>query len=127
MAGRLSRRKVASYVANKLEAGAPLSEVIKEVAAYLMETRRTRELDLLVRDIEGELAVRGTVIANVTTARALTDEMKKQVSILVGAKNLYLRETIDPTVLGGIRVETPGKRFDGTLRRKLIALKAKQL
>lgn len=127
MSNRLSRRKIALYVADKLETGAKLSEIIKEAAAYLVETRRTRELDLLVRDIEGELANRGIVVANVTTMRPLSDELKKQVGKMVDAKDLHLRETIDPTILGGIRIDMPGKRFDGTLRRKLTALKAKQI
>jgi F0F1-type ATP synthase delta subunit len=29
--------------------------------------------------------------------------------------------------LGGVRIDVPGKRFDGTIQRKLTALKAKQL
>jgi F-type H+-transporting ATPase subunit delta len=127
MAGRLSRRKIALYAADKLHAGIEPSGVIKEVAAYLVDTRRTRELDLLVRDIEGELAIRGTVVADVTTARPLTEALKKQIGTLVQAKNLHVRETIDSSVLGGMRVDIPGKRFDGTLRRKLVALKEKQL
>ena len=127
MAGRLSRRKLALYAVDKLHGGAKSSDVIKEVAAYLVETRRTRELDLLVRDIEGELAARGTVVADVTTARPLTDALKKQISTLVNAKDLHLREMIDPSLLGGMRIDIPGKRFDGTLRRKLVALKEKQL
>ncbi|HSW77557.1 MAG TPA: F0F1 ATP synthase subunit delta [Candidatus Chromulinivoraceae bacterium] len=127
MAGRLSRRKIALYAADKLHAGAKSSDVIKEVAAYLVDTRRTRELDLLVRDIEGELAARGTVIADVTTARPLTEALKKQIGTLVQAKSLHVRETIDSSILGGMRVDIPGKRFDGTLRRKLVALKEKQL
>jgi F0F1-type ATP synthase delta subunit len=127
MAGRLSRRKIALYAADKLHAGVESSDVVKEVAAYLVETRRTREIDLLVRDIEGELAARGTVVADVTTARPLTEALKKQIGTLVQAKNLHVRETIDSSVIGGMRVDIPGKRFDGTLRRKLVALKEKQL
>jgi len=127
MPNRLSRHKIAMYAADKLVGGARLPEVVKEVAAFLVATRRTRELTLLVRDIEGELAERGVVVADVMSAHALTAELKQQISQLVGAKQLQLRETVDPSVLGGMRIDIPGKRFDGTLRRKLTALtEAKQ-
>ena len=127
MANRLSRRKIASYAIDRLDGGAEPAAVVKEMAAFLVETRRTRELDLLIRDIEGELALRGTVIADVTSAYPLADEMKKRIAELVNAKHLQLRETVDPSVLGGVRVEVPGGRFDGTIKHRLAVLKAKQI
>lgn len=127
MAVRVSRRKIALYVTQQLLEGAKQKAVMREVAAFLVETRRTRELDLVIRDIEGELAAHGIVVADVLSAYPLADELKKEVARLVGAKDLQLRETIDPSVLGGMRVSVPGKRFDGTIRHKLEALKAKQI
>jgi F-type H+-transporting ATPase subunit delta len=127
MAVRLSRRKLAVYAADKLQAGASVSESLNEIAAYLIDTRRTRELELLVRDIEDALATRGTVVADVTTAHALSEELKTAIGALVGAKNLQMRETIDESVLGGVRIDIPGKRFDGTMRHTLTALRAKKL
>jgi F0F1-type ATP synthase delta subunit len=46
---------------------------------------------------------------------------------MTGAKTVQLRQSIDETLLGGIRIDVPGKRFDGTIRHKLNALRAKQL
>jgi F-type H+-transporting ATPase subunit delta len=127
MAARLSRRKIAHYVTDKLLSGAKIAPVMKEVAAFLVETGRTREFDLIVRDIEGELAANGIVVADVVSAYPLADELKKQIGELVGAKDLQLRSTVDPEVLGGMRISVPGQRFDGTLRHKIAALKAKQI
>lgn len=127
MAARVSRRKIALYVTQQLLAGAKQKAVMKEVAAFLVDTRRTRELGLVIRDIEGELATHGIVVADVLSAYPLADELKKEVARLVDAKDLQLRETIDPNVLGGMRVSVPGKRFDSTIRHKLEALKAKQI
>jgi F0F1-type ATP synthase delta subunit len=123
----MSRRKLAAYVAEKLVAGEKPAAVFKEVAAYLVDTRRTRELELLVRDIEDALATRGTVVADVTSAHPLSETLKKEIASLVGGKSLHMREAVTPEVLGGVRVDIPGKRFDGTIRHKLTALKAKQL
>ncbi len=127
MALRLSRRKIAAYVADKLVAGDKPAAALKEAAAYLLETGRTREQELLVRDIEDALAQRGVVVADVTSARALSGGIKAEIAKLVGGKSLQLRERIDPSVLGGVRINVPGKQFDGTVRRKLTQLKAKQL
>jgi F0F1-type ATP synthase delta subunit len=127
MAGRLSRRKIAGYAVDKLISGSPKKAVLREVAAYLVATRRTRELELLVRDIEDLLAQRGVVVADVISAHELTAATRAEIKKLVGADSLQLRESVDPLVLGGVRIDLPGKRFDGTILHKLTALKAKQL
>lgn len=127
MAGRLSRRKIASYAADQLLANVPTKEVLREIAAFMVDARRTREIELLVRDIEEALAARGVVVADVATAHPLSESLKKEIAGLVGKTNLQFRELIDPSLLGGVRIDIPGKRFDGTIRRKLTALKAKQL
>lgn len=127
MPNRLSRRKLAIYIVDKLEKGVQPSQALKEVAAYLIGSRRTREIDLMVRDVEDELALRGIVVADVMSAHVLTTELKQQIGTLIGAKSLQLRETVDTGVLGGMRIDIPGKRFDGTLRHKLTVLRTKQL
>jgi len=124
MASRLSRKKIAEYAAARLAKGDDVKAVLREVAAFLIDTRRTRELDLLVRDIEFALSGHGIVIADVTSAYPLSDELKKSIKELVGGKQLILRETVDAEVLGGIRLVTPGERLDATLKRKIQALKA---
>ena len=123
MATRISRRKIADYTAEQLVSGKKASDVIKEVAAFLIDTKRTREAELLVRDIETALASRGIVVADITSAFPLTEALKADVKKLVGSKELLLRETVDPGVLGGIRLQIPGKRLDATLKRKIQALK----
>ena len=127
MPGRVSRRKIAGFVSEKLIAGRPVTEAIKEAAAYLIETKRTSERELLVRDIEDILAEKGVVIADVTSAHPLTDTLRSEVRTLIGANELHLRESIDGSVLGGVRIDMPGTRFDGTVKRKLNALRAQQL
>jgi F0F1-type ATP synthase delta subunit len=127
MAIRLSRRKIAAFVVDQLLDGVSPSQPLREVAAYLLATRRTREQDLVVREIEDALAVQGIVVADVTSAHSLDSVMKTEIGKLVGAKSLQLREVVDKSVLGGVRIDVPGKRFDGTMQRKLTALKAKQL
>jgi len=80
-----------------------------------------------VRDIEDALSGRDIIIADVTSARSLTQALKVEIEKLVGGKNVQFRAVVDPDVIGGVRVDIPGKRFDGTIRRKLTLLKSKQL
>lgn len=127
MALRLSRRKIATYAADQLLAGKTKADVLRSVAAYLVEAGRTREAILLVRDIEDVLASRGHVVADVTSAHPLTTTLKDEIKNLVGGDSLQIRELVDSGVLGGMKIDVPGKRFDGTIRRKLTALRAKQL
>lgn len=122
---RVSRRKLAEYVADTLIAGTPPASILQKVAAYLVDTGRTRELELVVRDIEAALAERGIVVADVVSASPLSEALTKEIAGLIGAKDIRFRTVIDKTVLGGVRLDIPGKRFDGTIRRKLEALKAR--
>ena len=120
----ISRRKIATHAANKILDGKSTNDVLKELAAYLLDTGRKRESELIVREIEDALASRGVVIADVTSARPLTESVKDDIKKTVNAKKLYIRETIDPTILGGVRIDIPGARIDATIRQKLNALRA---
>lgn len=122
-AGRkISRHALARFVADRLQAGAG-KDAITQAAAYLIETKQTHAVDLLVRDIEELLAENGTVVADLTSARALSPDEKNAVAKLLDAKHFYARETVDPAVLGGIRIETAGKQLDATLKHRITSLK----
>lgn len=122
MQGKISRRKLALHVADSFEAKQPLTKVLAEVAAYLVDSKRTREASLLVRAIQDELAARGIVVAHVVTARPLAHELEQAIKKLIDAREIHLDSEVDPSVIGGVRVETPGKLLDATIKRKLLAL-----
>ncbi len=123
MPSRLSRRKIASYIAERLIDGGVQTATIRQLAAYLIDNRRTKEVQLIVRDIEFELQNRGVILAEVTTASALTEATRKEIERLVGQHSdtgrIQLRQFIDPAVIGGVRIDIPGKRLDATIVRRL--------
>lgn len=124
-ASTISQRRLAAYVAGQLLASGDKKRLIKELAAYLIETGRVRDLNQAVAAIEEALASRGAVVATVTTARPLSPENKQAIVkqfTPTGAK-LYIREQIDPSVIGGFKIELPGSQFDGTVIHKLTTLK----
>lgn len=122
MAADISRRRLSQHAANMIIEGSG-SLAMQQVAAYLVAAKRTREADLVARDIEAALADRGVVVATVTTAHGLSADLRGAVKQLLGANELHLKEVIDPSVLGGVKISMPGKRYDATVRRKLELLK----
>lgn len=126
---KLSRRKLSDYAASRLLAGDDTKSVMRELAAHLVDTRRTRELELIVRDIEARLLTNGTALVEVVSARELSSEAKKAVETMVktehsGVKDVILRERIDESLIGGVRVELPGSIADFTVKATLDKLTA---
>lgn len=124
MAQRISRRVLTDHVARRLYAGD--DTVIEQLAAYLVDTRRTNELDLIVYDVETALLSKGVVIADVISARALAAQTQQAIADYVkaayGAKDVELRQSVDPQLIGGVRIRTPDAEHDATIRRKLMKL-----
>lgn len=81
----VSRRKLAKYVAEQLLAGN--DAVLEEIAGFLIYEKHEREVELLARDIEVELAERGTVVATVESARALDEATKGAVKKLLASNS----------------------------------------
>ena len=129
MAGtKLSRRKIAAYIADEAIAG---RDKLKPLAAYLIESKRIREASLIVRDIESALADRGILFADVFSSYDLTSDTEKAITDYLKdktkAKDVHLREAVDDTLLGGVRIETPDQRLDSTLRYRLNQLTASKI
>lgn len=122
-----SRRLIARSVAQRLLAGEDSAEVLRQLAAYVVEHRLHTQLVQLIGDIEYELASAGTVVANVTTARTLTPELRQKLSDFIkretSARRVVLEETIDPSVIGGVVIETPTLTLDASVSTKLKRLR----
>jgi F-type H+-transporting ATPase subunit delta len=127
MAVRLSRRKIAGYIASGLASGKDSKRLIQELAGFLIDSRRTKELELVVRDIEYELASQGIVLARITSAHDLTSATEAAIKALIknqtNANTIELSQFIDPSVIGGVRIDLPSSRMDGTIARKLTTLR----
>ena len=125
---KISRRKLAAFAADKIAAGNG-EEAMRELAAYLIDSRRTHEEELLVRDIEAALLSRGTAVVTTTSARKLSTEAKASVRDFVSAsydvKTVALREIIDESVIGGVKIETPTAQLNDTVLAKLEKLTVK--
>ena len=79
----VSRRKLAKYAAEQILAGN--DAVLEEIAGFLVYEKHEREVELLARDIEVELAERGTVVATVESATSLDEAARQEVEGLLSS------------------------------------------
>ena len=75
-----------------------------------------RQFELHYNDFCGILEV--TAVSAVELTPALKEKLEKKLETVTG-KTVCLRYRVDAAVLGGIRLELPGKELDGTVRRSL--------
>jgi len=129
MPGRLSRRAIAEYISAGLIDGTSKNTLLNQLAAYLVESRRTKELDLIVRDIEFNLSQKGVVQTTITSAFDLSAETKKALEAFVKSKTkatqVSLTSVVEPSVIGGVKISIPGRELDQTVAHKLTVLKTR--
>ena len=126
MITKLSRRKIATVVAERLLEGD--KTIIKDLAGYLFYTKQTRSINLLVRDIENALLDKGVLVAKVVSVHDLADSVKKQIDAFLldesGANSVQVQYSIDKDLIGDIQISTPQAILDTSIKNKLQRLKA---
>lgn len=129
MARKLSRRDLARHAARQLVDGVSQKKVVTQLAAYLIETRRTNEMSVIVRDIVFQLAEQGHVTGTLTSAHELSaaalKEIKAYAKDKTGAAQVSLDTIVDESVLGGIKLELPGRKLDTTIAHDLTLLRTR--
>lgn len=103
------------------------TEVVHTVQ-LLVEKKRVNELKLIA-NAYAELAAQaqGTADATVFSTRELSTEESTNISTvfakLVGKQSLNITNEIDPSLLGGIRVQIGNHIYDSSVANKLERLK----
>jgi F-type H+-transporting ATPase subunit delta len=121
-----SRRVLVRTVVDQLE-NEKTAEVMKRLAAYIIENKLSKQIEIILADIEAELTRRKVVIADVATARPLVEASREAILDyirgLTNTQNPELRETIDESLLGGAIIKVAGTELDSSLKTKLQRLK----
>lgn len=123
-----SRRQLANYAVEQLLAKQSPAKLARHLAAALIASRKQKDVELLLLDIDQELEDRGLVAkAQVTASHELSANLHKELSSAIkkatGVKEVVLSEAIDKDVLGGLKIETANHTWDKTLRRMLMNIK----
>ncbi len=125
---KFSRRIIARLMASKLVAEPARQDYwVSVLAAYLVDTNRINEADLIVNDIEHELYTQdGQLLVDVTSARPLTAGLRKALTTLLAdhtqARKVLVTEAVDPALLGGLVARTADAELDASVRTKLNRL-----
>lgn len=122
----VSRRILVRTIVNQLETE-KMADVMRRLAAYVIENKLSAQIELIIADIEAELARRKVIIADVTSARPLAEASREAVLDyirgLTQVQNPELRETVDESLIGGVIIKVGGTELDSSLKTKLQRLK----
>jgi len=106
------------------------SEQMRGFLNVLIRNRRETYLDLIYDEfVDLQIAAEGKLHVTAVTARPLSDDDKMRLSARLEATlhhPVRLEERIDPSLIGGLRIEADGHVLDGSLRARLTGLR-KQL
>ena len=102
----------------------PADKLAKTIADYLVQERRTGELDAIMREVLRQRHNKdGISEVTLSSAFPLSKKTKASIAALVGGKNVVINENIDTDLLGGVRVESNEEMLDLTVRTRLNRLK----
>lgn len=119
-------KKVA--LAERLFAGKLSSEAVT-VVAHLVANPRGRRVDVALRRAAQVVAdERGTELATVTVAAPLTVEQQDRLARLLAesaGRSVKITTVVDPSVIGGVRIQLADDVIDGSVRARLDDLRQK--
>lgn len=123
-----SRSKVAQFAADALmQQTVPRQELVAMLAAWLKDTKNSRQSSYLVQDIAKKLADNGYVYITVKSAYPLTDTSRDAIVTFVQNQfptqvTVEIDEVIAPKLIGGVQIDTPIGSLDASVKRKLIQI-----
>jgi F0F1-type ATP synthase delta subunit len=126
---RAPRKQLASVIAAKTLDGSFGSADVTSLAAYLLDEGRTGELSSLLRDVQKDWADRGIVEVVAYSAHELSAAVKTDLEaevrkIFPHAARIIVTSKLDPSLIGGVRLEFTDHRLDLSTRGKLQKFKA---
>jgi F0F1-type ATP synthase delta subunit len=124
----ISRRRLADYAVKQLLEGQTAKQISKELAAVLIETKKTGDAELLAQDIAWQLEKRGKLASvEVTSATGISETLRQEITSFikeaVGVKQVNINEETDESVIGGVRIETAALAWDRTIAKQLTDIK----
>src|SRR5258708_12762457 len=115
------RKQIAGVIADMSLAGQALTKVqATSLAAYLLETRRTGELDSLLRDVQSAWADQGYVEVIAASAHELSPQVVSDIEaearrIYPDAKRIVVTPKLDPPVCAAVHLPVVNYRMNPTL------------
>jgi len=118
-----SKRELAEVFLSMAQEMSP-EQLNKHIAAYLVQTRRTHELNAIAKEMLRLRYADGTVEVTASSAFPLQAATIQSIKKIFSSKETIINEVTDASLLGGVRLETSEEYLDLTVRNRLDALKA---
>jgi F-type H+-transporting ATPase subunit delta len=120
-----TRMQVAELVATQIRLN-NRTEAVTFAAAWLSNNGKRRQAAYLAKDVAWILERNGYVLAKVTTSQPLSATLRSEIVTFVksetAATEIEIDEVVDPSVMGGLKIETPSKTYDKTVLQSLNTL-----
>lgn len=123
---KLSRKRLATAFV-RLVGEVPLPQLMRSLAAEVIRNHLTQHIDALVSDIGQQLLLqRRQLHASVSSARPLAQGtvtiIKKTLQQMTNAHSVQLDLAVDPSLVGGVVIRTPGSEINASLMATLKQL-----
>lgn len=124
---KASKSDIASAVMGLIDGGASTEKIAKEVSAYLVSERRTKELDAIMRRVLELRAKYGVYEAEIASAHEIDSAIKSELKNLVkqnypNAKEIIVHDSKDPSLVSGLVFGASELHLDLSARGKLRSL-----
>ncbi len=122
------RNEVAQAVIARISASNDTAALAKEIAAYLIDQGREADLETIMRDVMQLRRDKSIVEADIRTAYPVDAATLTEVTELVkrefpASNTVVASQTIDPEIVGGMRIVTANEQLDLSVRGKLDMFK----
>lgn len=99
-------------------------EIATKIASYLIDERRTRDLNAIFRLVElRRYEKSGKLEAEVMSAHEVSEIIKDEITSKFDAKHVLIDMSYSPNLIGGVRVRALDKQLDLSVEAKLNRLK----
>ncbi|MCL5113516.1 MAG: F0F1 ATP synthase subunit delta [Patescibacteria group bacterium] len=126
---KISRIKLANIIIEKINDPKDPKKLARQIAAYLLISRRTNDLESLKRDIIGLRADQGIIEIEVESAFRLSMEDQLKIKKLIfdvegKMKDLLVKNIINTDLIGGFKINFASrKELDLTVQKKINQFK----
>jgi F0F1-type ATP synthase delta subunit len=118
------RSNLAEYIASSVEDNMTSKKLAKNVAEYLLDTRKASELESVLRDVVNLRAAKGFVEVDAYSTHKLSDSAIKDIKTTVknhydNTKTVVVNNLIDEDLVGGVKLYIGSDRLDLSIKNKL--------
>ena len=118
------RSNLAEYIVASVEDNMNSKKLAKNIAEYLLDSRKASELESVLRDVVNLRAANGFVEVDAYSTHKLSDSAIKDIKTTVknhydNTKTVVVNNLIDEDLVGGVKLYIGSDRLDLSIKNKL--------